>query len=260
MAMAGCGRQSGSASTDPPAPSASHHDAQQETGQPTEEPPSTPDTPDINDTANTDTAPAAVPEQQSPAEERPAARLDDKPGKFRDAVAFLGSPRTWCKGARKLAILGDKDAIIPLLRAYQSRAESSKACLLDAMEALGAVRAAHDMAQSHDDEEVQRMGLYLMSLVTDASHIPVLEPIAARVELSDRLRAQALKAMATQRQTPEWEAAMIRLLAARPRATRAQAIQSLSQRRTDPARAALKARAAVETDPTLKAQLEALVH
>jgi hypothetical protein len=201
-----------------------------------------------------------LPEPPGPAPEpqRPGVKFSDKPRAFRAAVALLGSPRTWCKGARKLVSLGDGDGLVPLLRAYKSRAESSKACLLDAMEALGAVRAAHDMARRHGDEDTQQMGLHLMTLFADASHIPVLEPIAAQVELSPRLRAQALAAMARQWQTPDWEAAMIRLLAARPTATRAQAIQSLSQRRTDSARAALETRAAVETDPTLKEQLQAL--
>ena len=52
---------------------------------------------------------------------------------------------------------------------------------------------------------------------------------------------------------------MIRLLASQQRDVRAQAIQSLSRRRTDTAKAALADRAAVETDPSLKAKLDELV-
>jgi hypothetical protein len=199
----------------------------------------------------------AAPSQPPPAQE-PALQLDQKPKKFRDAVALLGFPNTWCKGAAKLARLGDRDGLIPLLEAYDSRPEGSRVCLLDAMEALGAITAAHEMARG-PGEETMYIGLRLMGLLFDESHVAVLEPIAARPDVSDRIRAQALRALATQRQTPEWVAAMIRLLAAASPATRAQAVRSLAPRNTEDVREALRARAAVETDPAVKELLRDLV-
>jgi hypothetical protein len=195
---------------------------------------------------------------EPPPKEEPALQLDQKPKKFRDAVALLGFPDTWCKGAAKLARLGDRDGLIPLLDAYDSRPEGSRVCLLDAMEALGGITAAHEMARG-PGEETMYMGLRLMGLLFDDAHVAVLEPIAARPDVSDRIRAQALHAFATQRQTPEWVAAMIRLLAAVPAATRAQAVRSLAPRNTEDVRAALRARAAVETDPAVKKLLQELV-
>lgn len=199
----------------------------------------------------------AAPADEPAATEPPVLDLDQKPRAFRAAVRLLASTSTWCKGARKLTRLRDPDAIIPLLRAYETRAEAQKLCLLDAMEALGAIPRSHELVKSRD-EETRRMALHLMALFAHASHIAVLEELAARPELSERLRSQALHSLATQVQTPDWEAAMIRLLAAAPRAARAQAIESLSRRRTDTARAALRARLAVETDPALEEELRAL--
>jgi hypothetical protein len=199
----------------------------------------------------------AGPSEPPPAEE-PALQLDRKPKKFRDAVALLGFPDTWCKGAAKLARLGDRDGLIPLLEAFDSFPEGSRVCLIDAMEALGGITAAHEMARG-PREETMYMGLRLMGLLFDDSHVAVLEPIAARPDVSERIRAQALHALATQRQTPAWVAAMIRLLEAIPAATRAQAVRSLAPRNTEDVRAALRARAAVETDPTVKKLLQELV-
>jgi hypothetical protein len=239
-----------SASTQGTSPSASTRDTEAAL-------PSTEPEPPIAAAQQQFDAAIAGPSEPPPAEE-PALKLDEKPKKFRDAVALLGFPDTWCKGAAKLARLGDRDALVPLLEAYDSRPEGSRVCLLDAMEALGALTTAHEMARG-PGEQTMSMGLRLMGLVFDDSHVAVLEPIAARPDVSDRIRAQALHALATQRQTPEWVAAMIRLLAAAPPATRAQAVRSLAPRNTGDVREALRARAAVETDPNVKKLLEGLV-
>ena len=199
----------------------------------------------------------AAPSEPPPAEE-PVLQLDQKPKKFRDAVALMGFPDTWCKGAAKLVRLRDRDGLIPLLEAYDSFPEGSRVCLLDAMEALGGITAAHEMARG-PGEQTMYIGLRLMGLLFDDSHVAVLEPIAARPDVSDRIRAQALHALATQRQTPEWVAAMIRLLGAASPATRAQAVRSLAPRSTEDVREALQARAAVETDPAVKKLLQDLV-
>jgi hypothetical protein len=172
--------------------------------------------------------------------------------KYEEAIALLDSPDTWCQGAKKLVKLGDRDAVLPLLRAYESRAEADKLCLLDAMEELGASSFAHELFEAPGAED-RRMAAHLMELLFDDSHLPYLE--RAAVDDDDKVRRQGLRSIATQRQTPAWEATMIRLLDAERVDTRGQAITSLARRNTDTAREALRRRAGVETDPELRERL-----
>jgi len=170
------------------------------------------------------------------------------------ALSLLGSPDTWCEGAEKLSRSGDATHLVPLLRAYETRVEGGKVCLLDAMDALGARTASHALYDGSGADD-RRMALHLMGLFADDAHLPLLE--ASAVDASDPVRREAIRAIATQVQTPAWEASMIRLLGAGPVDTRRQAVTSLAKRRTETARAALAARLEVETDPDLRAALTA---
>ena len=172
------------------------------------------------------------------------------------ALSLLGSPDTWCRGADQLAKTGDVAMIVPILRAYESREETGKVCLLDAMDALGAKEASHALFDGPGADD-RRMAAHLMGLFADDSHLPYLEQAA--VASDDALRRQGIRSIATQVQTDAWEASMIRLLSAEPTDTRAQAITSLSRRRTDTAYAALAARMDVEPDPELKRRIAAVV-
>lgn len=169
-----------------------------------------------------------------------------------EAIEDLRYPQTWCKGAQLLAELGDRRALIPLMRAFERPAEVSKVCLLDAMDALGAVVGAHELCNSASAQE-RRLGVHLMELFPAEDHMLLLEHA-----VDDRVpavRRQALRALACQVQTPAWEAAMVRLLGAEGEETRAQAIQSLSRRRTDTARQALRLALEREPSATLRARL-----
>lgn len=171
---------------------------------------------------------------------------------YDDAVALLDSPATWCRGAEQLTSLGDRSAVVPLLNAYESREESSKLCLLDALDALGAGEEAHRMWEGSAED--RRRAAHIMELLADESHLAYLEKGA--VDQDQAVRRQSLRAIGTQVQSPGWEAAMIRLLSAGHTDTRAEAIKRLSRRKSDAAREALRARLAVETDATLRSRLE----
>ena len=134
--------------------------------------------------------------------------------------------------------MGRTDAVVPILKAYTARDDADKLCLLDAMDALGAGHKAHDLYDGGTAEQ-RRMGAHLMELFADDAHLPWLE--RAAVDVDATVRKQGLRAIATQKQTPAWEQAMIRLLDAELEDTRTQAVKSLTRRNTDTARAALKA-------------------
>jgi len=174
--------------------------------------------------------------------------------KYQEAVALLDSSDTWCQGAKKLVHLGDRSAVVPLMQAYESREEGSKLCLLDAMEELGAAELSHDLFEASDAEE-RRMAVHLMELLPDDAHLPFLE--RAAVDDDDKVRRQGLRSLRTQRQTPAWEATLVRLLDAERVDTRSQAVTSLAPRDSDAVREALRRRLEVETDPDVRAQLEA---
>ncbi len=176
------------------------------------------------------------------------------PMQYDKALSLLGSPDTWCRGADDLARSGDAAMIVPLLRAYETRVEGGKLCLLDAMDVLGAKAASHPLYDGPGADD-RRMALHLMGLFADDAHLPLLEASAGAAD--EAVRRQAIRSIATQVQTEAWEAAMIRLLSAEPLDARTQAVTSLGKRRTDTARAALPARLEVEPDPGLRQRIAA---
>ncbi len=169
-----------------------------------------------------------------------------------DAIAKLSSPSTWCDGAKALAKRGDPAALTPLVKAYRAPHETSKVCLLDAMEALGAATHA---AQIYTADP--KTGLDLMRLFPADSHLPIL---AAAVESEDaQTRFIAIRALTSQIQNPAWIAGCIPLLQS-PRVDVRKAVIEVLGRRDEPdIVAALKAQSKVEADAALKSQLELIV-
>lgn len=180
---------------------------------------------------------------------------------YNQAIENLRYPATWCQGAELLAKIGDRRALMPLMQAYEARAEASKLCLLDAMEALDPKLGAYELYDSGGAEE-RRIALHLMELFPSEEYLPRLERAVfdTNSDTNSNLRDWARRALATQLQTPGWEALMIRLLDAEDEETRKQAIESLSRRRTDTARQALRDRLAREPNEMLRNKLqEALI-
>lgn len=168
------------------------------------------------------------------------------------ATALLVSPTTWCDGASELAKLQDPRALIALAKAYRSPHEASKLCLLDALEALHAGDHAADV---YATDKIS--GLDLMRLFPDDAHLALL--VSATDDPDAQTRFVALRAIASQKQTPAWIAAMIPLLAAERRDVRAKAIDALGRRDEPEVIAALRARRDVEPDEALKAQIAMII-
>lgn len=155
---------------------------------------------------------------------------------MQSAIELLKSPETWCRGADMLAKQGDKRALLPLLGAYEARIEGSRACLLNAMEALNAVQGAADLFAQ---PETRRLAVHLMELFPDESHLDRL--VSAVADADPGVRAQARRSLITQKQTPAWEAAMIGLLQTGDAQMQEAAAKSLARRKSDAAQQALQA-------------------
>ena len=171
---------------------------------------------------------------------------------FESAVAHLQTQETWVDGAAALARLGDRRGLLPLMRAYESRAEGGRRCLHDAMDALGGAAAARELIVSADVEE-RRVGAHLMQLFPDGGHIAPLA--AAGSDPDEHVRRQALRALAGQRQTEAWEAAVVKLIDAADPEVRIAAAGCLEHRRTSAARQALRARVGHEQDERAEAAI-----
>lgn len=163
---------------------------------------------------------------------------------YNEAIDLLRYPATRCQGAHILASIGDRNALVALMRAYEIPSEVSKVCLLDAMESLNVKLGVHELYERKDTDE-RRLAVHLTELFPDEEYLPLLE--RAISDFDSKVRRQARQALACQIQTASWEALMIRLLSSDDEATRAQAMQGLSRRNTDTARGALRAYAARET-------------
>jgi hypothetical protein len=156
---------------------------------------------------------------------------------YEDAVKLLGTPATWCQGAELLVKLADRQALVPLMRAYKARAEANKLCLYEAMEILGGEKEARNLI-AHDDPDVRLLGIRLMNLFPSDEHLPLLAN-AARDDRDESVRAEAINSLGLQKQTPGWEALMIPLLESPDEKLRSAAEENLSSRDTDSARQAL---------------------
>lgn len=157
---------------------------------------------------------------------------------YEAAVDELKSPQTWCKGAKALAKLGDRRALIPLVEAYGSPVEASKRCLLDAMEELGARDAAAGLYEKGTTTEQRWRALHLMRLFESDAHLPIL--MRAITDANADIRAQARQSIVNQEWTDAWEKTMIQLLDSRDADARKLATESLTRRDSDSSRAALQ--------------------
>ena len=156
---------------------------------------------------------------------------------FEAAVAALSAHATWCDGAKALSGLGDPRALGPLVRAYDTPIEGAdKGCLLRAMKSLATREVVLGLA-ADTDGEARRVAMRLMAFYPDAAY---LQPIERAIgDLDPKVRPQALRAVAAQYQTPEWETLLIRLLDSSDSAARKTARESLGRRDTATARQAL---------------------
>jgi HEAT repeat protein len=175
---------------------------------------------------------------------------------YEEALELLKYPATWCEGADILVEIGDRRALIPLVRAYETPVEASKVCLLDAMDALDAPHAALVLCVSEDPEE-RRMAVHLMELFSDVVFLPALEH--ALHDSSSEVRRQARRSLRCQPQTTAWEALMVRLLESEDEEIRVEAIHSLARRRTETVRRALADRLEREPLATLRDALREAV-
>ncbi len=175
---------------------------------------------------------------------------------YQTAINQLRYPEQWCQAAQALTVLGDRRALIPLLQAYETPTEISKLCLLDALEELNAGLAAPELL-AHGNATERRWAMHLMELFPNPAYLPYIEQAVADTE--PQVRQQARRTLAVQKQTPDWEALLIRLLSSGDRETQTQAFRSLSRRRTETAQTALKEHLRQEPDPDQRQVLEQML-
>jgi hypothetical protein len=158
---------------------------------------------------------------------------------YDQAVSLLENPSGWCEAADIFIQIRDSRAIIPIMHAYEQPVEESRVCLMDALDALGAVRSALLFFDSQEVEE-RRLAVHLMELFPDETFLPALEH--ALRDPAPEVRRQARRSLNYQMPTSAWEALMIRNLEASDEETRIQAIHNLSRQGTPQARQALENR------------------
>jgi len=160
------------------------------------------------------------------------------------ARAQLASPSTWCDAAAALASSRDPLALAALVDAYDLPVETSKLCLLEAMETL-----ANDGALERLHAGDPSRALRAAALVADARWLPLIEGSVA----VPSTRAQAGEALRLQRRDTAWEESCLRLLVHADPAVRLVAAEMLAGRKSTAA--AVEARRAVETDEAVRAAL-----
>lgn len=193
--------------------------------------------------------PAAGAPAQNPAQNNDAA------AKYDAAVGLLASPKTWCTGASQLVALHDPRALVPLMRAFESKAEAKKLCLAHAMEALGGEIEARKLIASPGAAE-RRVAIHLMTMFPSDDQLPLLRDAAVK-ETDGELRTRALDALRQQHQTAKWDAVVGDLLDQPSAELRGWAIDRLAARGSDSARAKLSAHLPRETVPELRARITA---
>jgi hypothetical protein len=131
------------------------------------------------------------------------ALAKDPMTKYDDAVKLLAAPKTWCDGARQLATLKDKKALIPLMHAFESPSEADKQCLADAMETLGGEAEVRTLLASRTAGD-RAVGIHLAVLFASDEQLAPLENVAQH-DADAALRDKARNALAQQKQTAKWE-------------------------------------------------------
>jgi HEAT repeats len=177
------------------------------------------------------------------------------PSKYDEAAKLLGSPKTWCTGAKRLVALKDKRAFVPLMRAYESRHEAEKVCLIEAMEALGGEAEARALIASSAADD-RRIAMRLMLLTSSDLHLPHLRDAALK-DPEPELRTRALDTLRQQRRTPAWVEIVAELLGQPGPELRGWAIDRLAETGGAATRGKLAAQLPKETVPELRARIEA---
>jgi HEAT repeat protein len=169
-----------------------------------------------------------------------------------EALRLLGDSERYCEGARALARLGDRKALLPLAQAYERLEGLPKRCLIEAMQDLDGASASEELFRA-DDASVRRAAVLLMRLVPDERHLAPLQEALADGDA--HVRWHARRAIAAQPRTEAWEEVLVGLLETGEPATRARAAECLADRRSERVRVALERRAVEEDDETVRAAL-----
>jgi hypothetical protein len=178
---------------------------------------------------------------------------------YDEAVALLHRPERWCDAAAALVELKDARAIGPLFEVVALTTEGlpDRACVRDALDRLGVRREAARLVGSAQVAE-RRTAVRMMKAFPGDEQVAVL----ARVALGDAdadLRGDAARAVRTQPITAAWDTAMVSLLDAGDAEIRTLAASTLERRFGAPVLAALRKRLAAETEPAVRAALEAAI-
>lgn len=187
------------------------------------------------------------------------ARRDHRAMTYDEAVALLQVPERWCEAAAALARLGDRRAIGPLLRVVARTEESlpDRGCVHDVLDKLGVRTEVVKLAASADVAD-RRTAIELMNACPADSHAPILARLALHDPAAD-LRGLAARTLRTQKVTTAWDTAMLALLDAVDRDTRALAATSLQRRFGGAILAALRKRLGSEPQAAVRAALEAAI-
>ncbi|HEY5943835.1 MAG TPA: hypothetical protein VIV40_00010 [Kofleriaceae bacterium] len=222
---------------------------------------------------DTSSAPAATEKTETPAPEKtdapeppvpsppaqaeaagPTTAKKTKMTKYDEAVKLLGSPTSWCTGAKQLVALKDKRALVPLTQAYEKPAEADKLCLSEAMEALGGETEARKLIVSKDASE-RAVAIRLMILFSSDDQLAPLNEVALH-DSDAALRAAAKSALAQQHQTKKWEELIAGYLASPDDAARGWAIDLLIKHNGKSSWQRLQDHSAHEKNADLKAKID----
>lgn len=173
-----------------------------------------------------------------------------------ESIKLLRSPSTWCKGAGQLAKNGIAEDILQLLAAYKIPMESSKVCLLEAMESLGAIDFAAQLFQ-RSDKEMKINGLYLMKLFRDERHIPSL--LMALSLPDEEINNQALNSLFGQTRTTKWIDSMLTLLSHQKEEVRLAVVNQLARHKLPHVISALKAQMEREHSAIVKERINEII-
>jgi hypothetical protein len=176
------------------------------------------------------------------------------PSKYDAAVKLLENADTWCTGAKRLAALKDKRAVLPLVRPFLEGSEADKMCLYDALEDLGAATEARPLMLS-SNPKVRAAAIELMLLFgSDDQLAPLSAEAQGDPEVS--LRARALDVLRQQRRTPKWQQTVADLLASTDDSTRGWAILTMIDDGRDGFKQRLKAHLPHEKNANLRAKIQ----
>jgi hypothetical protein len=176
------------------------------------------------------------------------------PSKYDAAVELLDHFDTWCTGARRLAALKDKRAVIPLVRPFLEGTEANKRCLYDALQALGAGAEARTLIASKD-ASVRRAAIELMDLFGSDDQLAPLSA-AAQADPDPTLRDRARDTVRHQQRTPKWRQLITAMLASPDDHTRGWAIAVMIDDGHAEFRQRLQAHLPDEKNPELRARIQ----